>query len=466
MASQHRPRTLILDTSVFIDDPNVIEGFPDDTVIISPWVIDEIDHLKRSEGERGAHARLTSRMIDEYCASGQLCDGITLKNGGILKSQSEYAPLPAGVEQSADNKTIFLAQRMKSETPHDDIIVISKDINLRIKASMFGVRSGDYESEHAAEVLYDALAGQQCEIILNNKLAIDELYRNLWVDLATVIEASASSTEGLVPNQLVHLSFDGKTTLAMYKKDQQILRLIPKPRNGKAKKGIGPINCEQAFVYGLLTDPKIHLVAIMGKTGSGKTLMSLLGAYEQLGSEHEKGVESGDSAQTSYDQILVFRPNIEIGQPLGFLPGTVDEKFEPWMDPIFDNLHLIMQHTAKEEKRGKQNDPVQSLIDLRMLDIRPINHIRGRTFNHKFIIIDDAQNLTCHQVKSVITRSGKGSKVVLTGDIGQIDNPYVDRHSNGLSEVISRFSGQEIFGHAIMKKCERSFLAQLADELL
>lgn len=471
MASQQRPRTLILDTSVLVHDPYAIEGFPDDTIVISPWVIDELDHLKRSEGERGEHARHASRIIDEYCVSGQLRDGIALKNGGVLISESEY-DLPSGVESTADNKTIFLAKRMKLGTPQDDIIVISKDINLRIKASMFGVRSGDYEGEGSAHDPYALFPGCT-EIVLATRNPLDELHRYGWIDDEVLARECTIHIDTLIPNQCVYLLYAEKHALAIYEKKQSRFRLVKKPQpNSKDEKsltrGVRPVNCEQAFAYSLLMNPDIDLVALIGSAGSGKTLMSLLAARDQLRSKYEDGGELSDqSGRVSYNQIIVFRPNIEIGEPLGFLPGTVEEKFEPWMYPIFDNLHLIMDYSDPRDKRSKQHDPVRSLIDFGMLEIQPINHIRGRSFHHKFIIIDEAQNLTRHQVKSLITRSGQGTKVVLTGDLGQIDLPYVDQRSNGLSHVVARFIGQEIFGYTIMKKGEeRSLLAKLGSDLL
>ena len=463
----------MLDTSVPVHDPDCFEGFPDDILVISPWLIDELDHLKRSEGERGEHARRASRNIHEYSILGD-CEqfhgnGLATRSGGILRAQSEYE-IPPGIPQSADNKTIFLAKRLAREYPHQSVLVLSKDINLRIKASMYGVRSGDYEGENSAHDPYALFPGCS-EIILDSREPIDELYRSSWVDVRQIIRASSLALNTLIPNQCVFFRFDDKDTLAIYKKDQGRFRLVLKPKtNGKAKaqKGIYPVNCEQAFAYSLLTDPEIKLVALVGSAGSGKTLMSLLGAKDQLRTEF-KSSESGDELPglPSYDQILVFRPNVELGHPLGFLPGTLQEKFEPWMYPILDNLDLIMHSFESRAKGGKEYDPVGDLLDSGALEMSPINHVRGRSLHNKFIIIDEAQNLTRHLIRSLITRTGKGSKVVLTGDISQIDEPYLDQASNGLSHVISQFIGQEIFGYTVMKRGEeRSLLAKLASELL
>ena len=469
MATQQQGRTLVLDTSILVHDPNCIEGFPYDTIIISSWVVDELDHLKRSEGERGEHARRASRNIHEYSVSEQFSQGMRTKSGGMLRAET-ISELPSGVESSADNKTIFLAKRLKSASLNETVIVISKDTNLRTKASMFGVASGDYEGEGSIHDPYAIFPG--ClEIIMNSREPMDEINRKLMIDVNTVGRVSRFDIDALIPNQCVYLRFEDKEALAVYKHATKRFRLVPKPKtNGKGNpisKSITPKNCEQALAYSLLMDPEIKLVALIGTAGPGKTLMSLLGAYHQLRSEFWRNTEGPETNKAIYDQIIVFRPNIEMGQPLGFLPGTIDEKFEPWMYPIFDNLHLILQGQDVQAKTDKRHNPVLDLIDSGMLEINPINYIRGRSFHHKIIIADEAQNLTHHEIKSLVTRAGAGSKIILTGDISQIDHPYLSQISNGLSHVVSRFLGQEIFGLTVMKRGEeRSLLAKLGAELL
>ena len=471
MTTQTGRRFLILDTSVLVHDPNCIEGFPDDTLIISSWVLDELDHFKRSEGERGEHARQASRNIYEYSANGDLYKGVATKSGGVLKAATACELLP-GMGLGADNKTISLAKQLQQECPHCAVVVVSKDINLRIKASMFGVRSGDYEGKNSAHDPYAIFPGCT-EIILDSREPIDELHRNdnNAIAVQDVARASSFALDSLIPNQCVYFRFEDKDTLAIYKKKEPHFRLVQKPKtNGKTKtqsKGVHPVNCEQAFAYSLLMDPEIKLVALVGSAGSGKTLMSLLGAKEQLRNEFERRNGSSAAPLVLYDQIVIFRPNVEMGSPLGFLPGTLQEKFEPWMYPIFDNLDLILHDADSHAKGGRQSDPVDDLLESGLLEMNPINHVRGRSFHDKFIIIDEAQNLTRHEIRSLITRTGKGSKVVLTGDISQIDHWYLDQTSNGLSHVISQFIGQDIFGYTIMKRGEeRSLLAKLASELL
>lgn len=469
MIEQNGRRILILDTSVLVHDPNCIEAFPDDMIVISSWVIDELDRLKRSEGERGEHARQASRIIHEYSLDKGFPDLVYLKRGGILKACSSH-DFFREMEASAHDKTISLAKRLKSETPEAVVAVLSKDTNLRIKTRMRGIRSVDYEGEDSAHDPYSLFPG--CfKIFLNKRSPIDELYKNQWVDVRKVADATSSAFDNLIPNQCVYLRFEDKDTLTIYKKNEAKFRLVPKPKtNGdtdKSVKGVQPRNCEQAFAYSLLTDPQIAVVALVGNAGPGKTLMSLLAGYHQLKNEFEGAKLPSSSKGGTYNKIMVFRPTVEMGEKLGFLPGSLEEKIEPWMYPIFDNMDLILEHSSANTKNTKQYDPVVDLINRDILQILPINYIRGRSIHNTFIIIDEAQNFTGNKLRSLLTRAGKGTKVILTGDITQIDDPYMDEYSNGLSYLISNFMGQEMFGYAIMERGEeRSMLAKLAAELL
>lgn len=469
MVEQNERRILILDTSVLVHDPDCIEAFGNDTIVISSWVIDELDRLKRSEGERGEHARQASRIIHEYSLDTGFPDNVMLKSGGILKACGNYDILP-GMESSADDKTISLAKRLESESTGVIVAVLSKDINLRIKARMWGVRSVDYEGERSAHNPYNLFPG--CfKIVLNRRGPIEELYKNQSIDMRRVIDATSLTLDNLIPNQCVYLTFEDKDTLAIYKKNEAKFRLVAKPKiNGdtdKSIKGVQPRNCEQAFAYSLLTDPHIAVVALVGNAGPGKTLMSLLAGYHQLKNEFGGGKFPSSSRSGVYNKIMVFRPTVEMGEKLGFLPGSLEEKIEPWMYPIFDNMDLILEHSSANTKNAKQYDPVVDLINRDILQILPINYIRGRSIHDTFMIIDEAQNFTGDKLRSLLTRAGRGTKVVLTGDITQIDDPYMDEYSNGLSYLISNFIGQEIFGYTIMERGEeRSILAKLAAELL
>ena len=470
MATHTKPRILILDTSMLVHDPSSLEGFPRNIIIITPWTVDELDHLKRSEGERGEHALQALRKIHEYSAGGNLTQGITIENGSILRAENEV-DISSGMDHSVANKNIFLAKRLMKQNPNQEVVIVSKDMSRRIQASMLGVLSGDYEGNTSIHDPYAIFPGC-AEITLNNPTVMTDLHRMGSIGTNVVDRATDFNIHILIPNQCVRFIFDGKETLAVFKRDMNAFRLVAKPKpNGMGKAismDVAPKNCEQAFAYSLLMDPDIKLVALVGSAGSGKTLMSLLAAKNHLRTEFESDLStSHEHGVEICDQIIVFRPNVEIGNPLGFLPGSLEEKYEPWMYPIFDNLELILHDPGMRTKSGKSIDPVADFVDSGMIHMSPINHVRGRSFHNKFIIIDEAQNLSRHEARTLITRTGRGSKVILTGDISQIDDPYLDQKSNGLSHVISNFIGQEIFGYTIMRRGEeRSLLAKLASELL
>ncbi len=285
---------------------------------------------------------------------------------------------------------------------------------------------------------------------------LDKIYIDGFLD-AGLLDGAVRLGE-LYPNQCCRINFDKKCVLALYKKKDGRFNLARKEKDFQGRE-IKPINEEQAFAYALLSDPQIELVTLVGKAGTGKTLMSLLAGYGQL--------------EKLYEQLLIYRPNIELGQKLGFLPGEKNEKFALWMPPVLDNLNLIVKEDKKKisqkykmsEKDGNFSR-VKELIYEGFIDIEPINYIRGRSLHQKFVIVDEAQNFDKHEIKTIITRAGKNTKMVLTGDISQIDNHKVDARSNGLSHVINRFKGQEFFGHIILRKSERSPLAELAANLL
>lgn len=332
MVEQNGRRILILDTSVLVHDPNCIEAFPDDMIIISSWVIDELDNLKRSAGERGEHARQASRIIHEYSLDKKFPDGVVLKNGGILKACSSIDAI-SGTGSSAHDKTISLAKRLELESPEAMVAVLSKDPNLRIKTRMRDVRSVDYEGENNAHDPYGLFPGY-FQIVLHSRDPIDVLYKDQGVDVESVAHATRQTLNDLMPNQCVYLTFEGKDALTIYKKNEARFRLVFKPKtNGDADKfakGAQPRNCEQAFAYSLLTDPTIAVVALVGNAGPGKTLMSLLAGYHQLRNEFKGGKFSSPLRNTAtYDKIMVFRPTVEIGEKLGFLPGSLEEKIEP-----------------------------------------------------------------------------------------------------------------------------------------
>lgn len=308
--------------------------------------------------------------------------------------------------------------------------------------------------------LYSGLA----EINLRAEHAgfFEKIYKDKFLE-AVLFENIVRLSE-ISANQCCRICLDKKCFLAIYKKKESRFVLIKKEKEFDEKE-IRPINEEQAFAYALLTDPQIQLVTLVGKAGTGKTLMSVLAGYKQI-----------DNENTSYGQMLIYRPNIELGQKLGFLPGEKEHKFAPWMPPVLDALNLMAEgkafrkhagraHERRSEKMGDFNF-IDEVMEAGLIDIEPINYIRGRSLHGKFVIIDEAQNFGQHEIKTIVTRAGNKTKMVLTGDLSQVDNPKLDARSNGLAHVIKKFKGQEIFGHIVLQKSERSLLGGLAADLL
>ena len=473
--NETQKKVYVLDTSVLVHDPEAVEKFGDNIVVIPIWVVEELDRLKKNRDERGSNSRAVSRKLDEYSQSGSLKEGVKTQNDGFIfidySGGINFELLPIGLEATNDNRVILVAKHWREEKNYKEVVVVSKDINLRLKANACGISVEDYKSDKCIAGIDELYSGlREIELKAEQMELLEKIYVGKVLNAAAFSESV--DLKEFLPNQCCKFNSDNKCALAIYKKESGEFRLVHKPKDFPTK-GVRPINLEQAFAYALLTDPEVLLVSLVGKAGTGKTLMSLLAGYEQLGNP--------------YRQILIYRPNIELGQPIGFLPGDIGEKFEPWMKPIFDNLSLIVKkdvkggvskgHTKKkgeeeanknERLNGKTGDfnIIREFMLAGLIDIEPIAFIRGRSLHNKFVIVDEPQNMTPHEIKTIVTRIGEGSKIVLTGDITQIDNPYVDSVSNGLSYVVERLKGQEIFGHIILRKSERSQLAELTANLL
>ncbi len=454
MADDKRGKVYLLDTSVLIHDPRALQQFADTRVAIPIYAIEELDGLKKHPGEKGVIARSVSKKLDALGINGYF------NNGGVISEHNwvsivygglNFDKLPIGLEKNNDNRMIIIAKELQ-DAGHK-VILVSKDTNLRLKSRALGVPAEDYKSDKSIKNIEELYSGR-VEIELSNPCVIPDLYsaKENWL-LADVVLASANvKKEDLYPNQCCYLkSAEGKTALAIYKATQGIFRLVKKIKPTGDSHKIHPKNGEQLMAYGLLRDPNIKLVTIAGKAGCGKTLMALLAGVEEK----------------SYECISVYRPNQEMGNKMGFLPGDVQEKMDPYKYPITDNFNLILG--ASHRSSNPKHDGLRNAEDYMrdgLLEISPTTYVRGRSLINRFIIVDEAQNLTPHEIKTLITRVGGNSKMVITGDPSQIDNPYVDAVSNGLSYTIERFKGQEMFGHITMIKSERSDLAELAANLL
>ena len=430
-------RTYVLDTNVLLHDPRSIFRFEEHEVVIPIWVIEEVDRFKREVTEIGRNAREVSRELDRLRLKGPLSSGIALESGGNLRVVVEELDpvLPRSIrEGSADNLILGVALFYKRQGK--DVVFVTKDTNLRIKADALGVPAEDYETD---------------------KVQIDELY-NGWTTLTVprkTLDAMFSKKSlpcewDLHPNEMVLLVDEENPSHTALAKHVPADKTLAPVEEAKPLWGISPRNKEQRFAIDLLMNDQIPLVTLVGKAGTGKTLLALAAGLHKV------------SDQQVYQRLLVTRPIFPMGRDIGYLPGELEEKLKPWMQPIFDNLELLLN--LSYSNRG--HDAYRELVDQRILQIEALTYIRGRSIPAQYMIIDEAQNLTPHEVKTIITRAGENTKVILTGDPYQIDNPYIDSSSNGLTYVVERFKNEPLAGHMTLSRGERSDLAEIAANVL
>lgn len=459
-------KTFVLDTNVLLHDPGALTRFEDNLVVVPIEVVEEIDRFKRDPSEKGRNARQVSRLLDELRQRGNLAEGVTLdaESGGAVKvvfCRSEtLAQLPPELRSgNGDNNILAVALEQRLQEVMGDrtpVVLVTKDTNLRIKADAVGLIAQDYTSDKVA--IGDLYPGI-CEVWLAAD-QMDRIKDRGGLPLAD-LPTGPDGPVALVANEgvtLVDQAQPNHTLLARFDADSQAL--LPLQRVNKAKLGrIQPRNREQTFALDLLLDPAVQLLTLIGKAGTGKTLLALAAGLNQVADER------------LYDKLLVTRPVIPLGKEIGFLPGDLEEKMGPWMQPIIDNLDFLLGggDEAPAPQRGPQRGNRSNWADLKamgLLEVEAISYIRGRSIPRQFMVVDEAQNLTPHEVKTIVTRVGQGTKIVLTGDPYQIDNPYVDAESNGLTWLVERFKGQRLAGHVTLSRGERSELAELAANLL
>jgi PhoH-like ATPase len=436
----HCDRKVIIDTNVILFDALAINKFSKADIYIPFSVIEEIDRFKRDLGENGRNARQFSRFIDVLRSKGSLAKGVQLDKGGsyvYVNADVRFEGMPAEMDLvKADNRILATAMALQKSFPGKTEL-ITKDINLRIKADVFGIKARDYDPEETHfEEMYQGFK----ELDLEPKY-IDKFYKDKAVKLPDDLK--------LLANQYVvmrDVSNPNHSAIGRFSdKDGVIVPLIS-PTDSIW--GIHPRNVEQSFALDCLLNDEILFVSLVGKAGTGKTLMAIAaGLYKTL----DEG---------RFQRLLVSRPIFPMGRDIGYLPGDVEQKLNPWMQPIFDNVEFLMGADKKAAGRA------QELINQGMLNIEPLTYIRGRSIPNQFLIVDESQNLTPHEIKTIVTRAGQGTKVVLTGDCFQIDNPYVDSANSGLTYSVERFKGQRISAHVTLTKGERSELAELAANIL
>ncbi|MBU0639634.1 MAG: PhoH family protein [Planctomycetes bacterium] len=430
-------KNYILDANILIHDPNSLLQFADNTVIIPVGVISEIDRFKKERTDRGYNARAVVRLLDSLRNEQSLAYGVTLDSGGQVKVYCDPDnPLENG-KGPADAEILRVAQSIQTADPQTPVIIVTKDINLRIRADAAGLHAEDYESDRVQ--LADLYSGQSERVL--DPQAFADFQANGQLPISDTV---------VVPNEYVLLRCPSTRTTALARVDTEARNLISLQEPDKSLCGIKPRNKEQYFAIDALLDERIQMVTLMGKAGTGKTLLAIAAALHL------------SVKRRRYRGMLVCRPIFPVGRDLGYLPGDIGRKLDPWMKPVEDTIEFLLDAGGPI----RNHEDCAGLISGGLIEVQPLTYIRGRSISNRFVVIDEAQNLTPLEVKTIITRIGEAAKVVLTGDPYQIDNPYVDANSNGFAYLVNRFRAESIAAHIELRKGERSLLAELAANLL
>ena len=425
-------KTYVLDTNVYLTDAESISSFGNNDILVPLKVLDEIDKHKKRQDTVGVQARSTIRSLDNLRSRGSLFKGVRIDKGkGIIKIKG-YNPLclPDDLDlEDSDNQIIATALSEMEENPNRKVVVVSRDINMRVKCDALRVMTEDYQVEQVVARSDDLYSGT-ADLLVDEQV-IDDFYEGKEVHL---------SDKGLFPNQFVMLisnSNPKKAALTRYIDENTPVKKVKNSPAWETK----PRNKEQQYALNLLMDPDVPVVSLIGKAGSGKTLLALAAGLEQT------------LGKSTYKKMVVTKPVEPVGKDIGFLPGTLEEKMMPWLAPIQDNLQFLM---------GDDKMTLDLYHEKGQIEVEAMTFIRGRSISNAFIVIDEVQNMTQHEIKTVLTRVGEGTKIVLTGDIEQIDNVYIDATNNGLSYVVERLKEENITGHVTLMKGERSKVATIA----
>jgi PhoH-like ATPase len=431
-------KTFVLDTNVLLHDPGSLLAFEENEVVIPLPVIEEVDRHKKRQDEVGRHAREVSRILDRYRSNGRLAEGVNLPNGGTLRIEINHQnalEVPAGLEaRKQDNRILAVARSLNGEK-RNGVILVTKDLNLRIKADVLDIPAEDFLSD---KVDYRRLYEGVAELELSGE-EMDRFYR----------EGRVALTNGSqpLPNQfLVARCRNNPSQSALSRHWRQ--EILPLHHADGEVFGVRARNKEQKFAMEALSNNHIQIVTLVGRAGTGKTLLALAVGLDKV------------LERNQYSRLLITRPVIPMGDDLGYLPGSKEEKLRPWMQPIYDNLEFLF---------GRSPEPfqvIEHLMQRGVLEMEALTYIRGRSIPKQFIVCDEAQNLSPHMVKTLVTRVGEGSKIVFTGDPEQIDHPYLDASSNGLTHLVERLKAEEIAAHVTLTKGERSTVAELGSRLL
>ena len=448
-------RTYVLDTSVCLTDANCIFNYGNNDIFIPLKVLEEIDKHKKRQDSVGINARKIIRSLDELRAKGSLQKGIRLGKGkGILKaSGGDPSVIPLDLDfKVADHEIISCALSEDRANGSRKTVLVSRDINMRVICDSLGVLSEDYTENEVIKTdseMYSGLA-----TILVDDQIIEQFYEGKRVKVP-----DGEKTK-LFPNQFIMLvssSNEKKTALCRY--IDHMFPLAPVVQYREGLWGVSARNKEQMFAIDLLMDPEIQVVSLVGQAGSGKTLIAIAAGLEQVmaNTDMKYGLKDAAGSAAGYGRLVVSRPVMPMGKDIGFLPGTMEEKMAPWLAPVQDNLKFLT---------GNDQTTLDEYMSRGIIEIEALTYIRGRSIANAFIIIDEAQNLTAHEIKTILTRVGEGTKIVLTGDIEQIDNIYINEMSSGLTHAVEKMKFHGITGHVTLTKGERSEVATLAAKVL
>jgi len=444
----------VLDTNVVIHDPQALYAYPKDLVVIPITVIEETDQFKKGLDEKSRNARQFSRILDGLRKQNSLSKGVKLKNGGMLQVSLAHE-MKSDVNDILitdvnDNLILGTAYKFKQNNPDKEVIMVSKDANVRIKADAIGLKAINYEAE---AINFEELYTGVLKMEVSGK-EVDDFKK----------QAEVKNTFGLTCyNQFLLLYEKDKfnhNAIARYHKDEDVVRPLQFYK-GEPIWGISALNPEQEAAFDILLDDSVKIVSLIGIAGTGKTLLALAAGLQKTIQEEK------------YTKLIVTRPIFPLGKDIGYLPGTKKEKYNPWMQPIYDNMEILLQSRESEDDRKekgkfgrKKTSSLEEFLDYGFIELEPLTYIRGRSLPDQFMIVDEAQNLSPHEMKTIITRAGDRTKVVLTGDSYQIDIPYLDSESNGLSVVVDKFKDEKLSGHVTLVKGERSVLADMAAKYL
>lgn len=438
-------KIFVLDTNVILSDPKAIFNFDEHDIVIPIVVIEELDKFKKDMNQIGLSARAFARHIESLRKKGKLVEGVALENGGSIRidlTADVDLPGPKLNNTYADNVILAAAYQITKNNPGREVTLVSKDVNLRIKADVLGINADTYRND---TVNFTQLPKGYENLTVEGSL-IDRMFENKFLPIE---ELAGTPFEAVHSNKFFMLTDEANDQhQAVVRMDPFDNRLIPL-KQFKDVWGLRARNFGQKLALDLLMDDRIKLVSLMGTAGTGKTLLALACGLQ-------KCLDEG-----KYTKMLVARPIYPMGRDIGFLPGTIEEKLKPWMQPVFDNLEYLLAG-YDSSSFGKMND----LLSNGVIEVEALTYIRGRSIPEQFIIVDEAQNLTPHEVKTIVSRVGENTKIVLTGDPFQIDNPYMNESNNGLSYIVDRFKDLPLAGHITLEKGERSALANAAAELL